>query len=71
MPPYSSGKWQIHGYLYCYSGTEERQDAAAAGTGSTAVATSLPPDFSGAAAGKHAPADDLAEASRDSVPVER
>ena len=37
--------------------TGERQDGAAAGNGSAAVTTLLPPDFHGATAGKHAPMD--------------
>ena len=35
----------------------ERQDGAAAGNGSAAVATLLPPDFNGTTAGKHAGVD--------------
>ena len=40
-----------------HSFTGERQDGAAAGNGSAAVATLLPPDFHGATAGKHARID--------------
>ena len=37
--------------------TGERQDGAAAGNGSAAVATLLPPDLNGTTAGKHARID--------------
>ena len=44
------------GELYYYT-IGERQDGAATGNGSAAVATLLPPDFHGATAGKHARID--------------
>ena len=47
-------KWHSNAWLYF---TGKRQDGAAAGNGSAVVAMSLPPDFNGTTAAKHAQVD--------------